>query len=336
MKRLFALFAALFTLVASAQDVDGEYVDEGDGTGETNVIAYFCKRDTMEYNYTSEHYFAMGTDTIVKSFYSQDFRLVVSDSTDTGYRLTYTITAFEREDTIRVDAAALMREKVFQRLKGRPVVFETDEMGSLLQVENWSAIRNDLIQGVYAAYNELYPLLPGLETLVPKGKLMGIVSQRFQSEEGVRSWFEDVNALFDAHGRSFEAEREINNEGTDEEPASKTYVVAGLLEEDDAEFEDDYYVTAETTTQLRGDAIETYLKQLTRALGDDSELGKALVDLSKQEGVSQLDLTSTSASIYFYNGWPRAVDNTMETATEKKTEVKRKYVEWTTRSWYNY
>lgn len=333
MKRLLALLGAVLCLcVANAQD---SQQNEEEGGEETNVVAYFCKRDTMQYSFQSVKYKANETDTIIKSVYHIDFTLSVADSTSNGYRLEYVMTNFEREDTIRTDAQALMHQRVFDRLKGKKLVFLTDEVGNLLQLENWSAVRNDMIQGVYAAYNELYPLMPGLEELLPKGQLMGVVSNRFQTEEGIRDWFQEVTMLFQFHGRSYEEETLFDEAGDEEEPPSRTVVVSGLCDEEDALLEGDYYVSAQTTTELEGENVERYINAIVGELGEDNELGKLMIEQSKKNG-SKMTIDDTYSTQFFYNGWPSSVVNLFEMTEGSHTESTLKSVEWVSRSWGNF
>ena len=331
MKRLVFLLAVC--CLTFSQVVAQDDVEEEEAT--TDVIAFFCKRDTMEYYYVASKYIEMPTDTIVKSCYDTTFSLCVTDSTAESYQLEYVAKEFSMTDTITVDPAALLHQRVFDRIKGKKIIFETDEMGCVLQLKNWSAIRNDLIQGVFAGYNELYPKLPGLEELLPKGQLMGIVSQRFQTEEGVRSWFDEVYLLFNSHGRSYEAKTEIVDEGDEEEPPSKTVVVAGLSD-DDGEFDEDYFIYAETTSDLEGEAMDAYLKKQVSALGDDNELGRALVEENRSNGGSKMHVEDTYLCKYFFNGWPQSIESVQEMKTGSRNIVTRKYVEWGTRSWGNF
>lgn len=334
-KRFYALLVAVLSLSAvSAQQANGEQTEVVD-TAETNVIAYFCKRDTMKYNLQYLQFEATANDTVVKSYYEQDFQVCITDSTAEGYRLEYIATGFSREDTITVDTKAMMRQRVFERIKGKKLLFDLDEMGSVVQMPSWNAVRNDLIQGLFQAYNELYPLVPGLEQIVPKGQLMGIVSQRFQSEEGVIGWFDEIGMLFDLHGRSYESSVQVDNERTEEELPSTTFVMSGLLEDDDAIFEGDYFVTGATVASFEGDDVATYLKSKVSALGEDNELAKLMIQLAEADGKPTMSVEDAFEEWFFFNGWPMSSAVWTEEAIGKKTILQKKYLEWAERSWGN-
>ena len=74
-----------------------------------NVIGYFCKNDTVEYWISKSNWKFADGDTIKLSAASTKVRLVVNDSTSTGYKMAYTLLDCVL-DTTTVDSATVVLE----------------------------------------------------------------------------------------------------------------------------------------------------------------------------------------------------------------------------------
>ena len=82
---LFTIFFAVaFSATAKAQAVSAEQVSQ-DST--INIIAYFCKNDTLEYVYHDYKAKVEKNDTTVKHHIVDQFQLIVRDSTANGYEI---------------------------------------------------------------------------------------------------------------------------------------------------------------------------------------------------------------------------------------------------------
>ncbi len=338
-----ALCCLITVMVAHAQN-DGAAMAPADSVAadSTDVVAYFCNRDTMEYRLMATKKDINGNDTVWRSAYAIDFMLCITDSTADGYRMEYVATDFVRMDTISADAQALMHQRVFERIKGKRLVFQLSEVGEVLAFVNWSDIRDDVIQGIFTAYNEFYPKIPGLEELVPKGQLMGIVSQSYQTEEGLMGWFKEIELLFNAHGRSYAPMTETEDEGSDTEFPSSSIVVAGLEKtgndgDKDAEFDDDYYVMAETETRLKGDDIKTFFLSKGAVLGEGNMLSKTIAELHADDIADKEVVVDDGYYLHlFFNGWPKSMESRNEEIIGDAKTVEDRSVDWLSRSWNNF
>ena len=329
------------------------------------VVAYFCKRDTMNYRYTVTQRVEQShpstplsssvnggiaavtptdipTDTVYKSAFVLDFMLCITDSTPDGYRMEYVATDFFKEDTISVDIKALMHQRVFERIKGKKIIFQLSQVGELLQLVNWQDVRDPVIQGIFTAYNEIYPKVPGLEQILPKGQLMGLVSQSYQTEDGLKEWFKELLLLFNSHGRIFPLRTEWESEGSDTEFPSSSIAVSGLEKTGDdgnkePEFDDDYYVMAETETRLKGQDIAAFYRSKGGPLGEGNALSKAIEELHASD-IAEKELVVTDGFYihYFFNGWPNAMESRNEETIGNTKVVEDRSVDWLSRSWYNY
>ena len=85
-KFLIAIVVLFFTvLTVNAQGVTLE--QESDST--INVVGYFCKNDTMTFRNHQLKQKISDNDTILTYDISDEFMIVVTDSTSNGYRMEY-------------------------------------------------------------------------------------------------------------------------------------------------------------------------------------------------------------------------------------------------------
>ena len=103
-----------------------------------NVVAYFCKNDTMEYRMEELQQKICGNDTTQNYYISEDFRIIVRDSTSNGYKLEYSSLGNREMEGNRVDILnKTVLEKVAELSDRQHVIFTVDELGNLQHIENW-------------------------------------------------------------------------------------------------------------------------------------------------------------------------------------------------------
>lgn len=92
------------------------------------VIGYFCKNDSMTFRKTYSKIKVEKGDTTINDMYTEDFLIVVTDSTSKGYRMKFIPVAFdysEESDSIH----RIMQAKLSELSKDIVCEFTTDEMG---------------------------------------------------------------------------------------------------------------------------------------------------------------------------------------------------------------
>ena len=135
---------------------------------------------------------------------------------------------------------------------------------------------------------------------------------------------------------------ETEDEGSDTEFPSSSMVVAGLEKtgndgDKDAEFDDDYYVMAETETRLKGDDIKTFYLSKGAVLGEGNMLSKTIAELHADDIADKEVVVDDGYYLHlFFNGWPKSMESRNEEAIGDRRTIETKYIDWLTRSWYNY
>lgn len=129
---------------AETSSAEPEEVVVTDEDSTLNVIGYFCKNDTLYYQITNTRWKFDDKDTVMTSGLAQMVRLVVTDSTDTGYKMEYTF--LECMSDSSSDAALNRFQEAFvnrmnKKIIGTKIKFETDEFGAITKFNNLDQIK---------------------------------------------------------------------------------------------------------------------------------------------------------------------------------------------------
>lgn len=130
------LFTILFSLLIAGIMVSHAQTNHTQDTATQqqdstiNVIGWFSKNDTVDYWISESQWKFNGIDTIKTAGLKTKVRLLVTDSTSTGYKMTYTFIDFIG-DTIPNsplnDFQNRIAEKLGKKIAGTSIRFETDE-----------------------------------------------------------------------------------------------------------------------------------------------------------------------------------------------------------------
>ena len=122
-----------------------------------NVVAYFCKGDTMKYTYTDAMYTVTPKDTITSSYYTRDCMIVVTDSTSNGYNMEMTPLDVKLEDDSTAQSTMMrMNAAILHAFNNVKIKFHTDEYGTIDAIDNWREVRDLCLQGVKLAFDTIY------------------------------------------------------------------------------------------------------------------------------------------------------------------------------------
>ena len=151
-------FALAFCDTAKAQTVSAEQVSQ-DST--VNIIAYFCKNDTLEYVYHDYKAKVVDNDTTVKHHIIDEFQLIVRDSTANGYEIE--LKPLKTEVVFFSDS---LMTGVLQALQNKmgdmSTIFTTDELGQIQHIKNWKEIKDFSRKVIKAFCDSLYANSPQL------------------------------------------------------------------------------------------------------------------------------------------------------------------------------
>lgn len=332
MYKLSLLLSLLFFWLAGRSVSAQSQTLQNDGPDSTiQVVAYFCKGDSMVYNYNTRKWKVSQGDTTVSHAFSEKFLLVVEDSTADGYKIAYTPLDY----TFPVDSQGSKRilfEALWSVTKNLRPVFLTDEFGEIKHLSNWCEIRDGIRKGIGLAFDSIYMREPGLDSVMPRKRLSSIVLLKYSNEEGVISAYEEMGMLFGLHGNELTIGVADSQDST--AYAARTRLLAGYepADDSDAHFEGNYMLQVSTVTTLSNDEAQDLLGSVFNMLLTDSVAGKVNAVLADSIAGS-LVIRDLIDFHYFYNGWPRLMRKQRVAELMDYKTVDETTIEWSTYHW---
>lgn len=356
MKKILFLLLALFTLTVSATPLPNDTATE-QIPDSVYVVAYFCKNDTLEYIYSNEQIKIKGTDTTTTIITEGKFRLVVLDSTATGYRIQYDQLEIGSPLTDKLKELANDKNNLIESISSlinntsinnNPIIFTTNELGEIQHIENWQEIRNQLLHITESLITNIYNSIPQANEYINKDSFIDLFKQRYDSEELFIENFEGFPLLFTFHGSAFKAgQSTVDDQGNEQEYPSTVQLYANNLdpeEEGRDDFSPDYVVSLVTSTSMQGDEVKELLGSIMGLmLNNNSKTDELKDSLNDTKDFDNATLTITDGinAEYWINGWPSEIihfNNTEVTAPgqHSQSRIKAKSLECVYRSCFNF
>lgn len=265
-----------------------------------NVIAYFCKNDTMEYALENATQLVVGGDTTLLEYTRETFMVTVLDSTNEGYRMEYVPTGNREYDGVQTDVLGKKLIEELGRLSDQlHIYFTTNEYGAIQHIENWREVSEFMGKAISMMCDSMYQKYPALDSVMPKKQMEEQFAKAYTSEESILEVMDELELLFGIHGSSFSIGETMVCDTTDFTSTTTAVAGYGSYKEDEG-YDDDYYVIGSTVSDVPGE---------------------------------QATVTRREGYYLFYNGWPSTMveEVTIDQSGEKKIETKA--VTWTYRHW---
>lgn len=269
-----------------------------------DVVAYFAKGDTCDYRITETKWKISGTDTIQTVCVNTYVRLVVTDSTATGYKMNYTFTGVDCDTTARsVESKILstITDKMKQQVVGTTIEFETNEMGTITKINNLGQIKKK----AKVLFKESMNALAATPEMKALKKEVGIDVKDFTKgvdlDEIVDGYAEELKLLFLCHGKSFTiGESHDHEDASDEDYESDTYRTASV------EDSGDYGVDVTVVSIIPQEDLKVLVGGIVRMMKNDE-----VKDQFEKEFDNQVNTDGTITDSYaihcFGDGWPQEV-----------------------------
>lgn len=334
---IWAIIILAWSINASAQVVT---LDTAEEDTVINIIADFCKNDTVTYTSQDIEYKISEGDTIVKYNIETDFMIVVRDSTSTGYTLEMTETAM-RINEVENDIRKAMFEISWEMAKGIKCVFTTDELGVVKSIVNWREIRDKTKTVMGMVLDTLYAKYEGLDTLLSRNRLEQMVLMQISNEESLRETYDELEMLFGCHGRAWDICNKTWNDNDNGYPSESALKVGYTVQEEETDIEGDYAIWSKTTTRIPVDealdmGLGIFGTVMTDNMNNELQNSKqAIVDAIKTI-TNEVTVDDGENYSYFYNGWPKEcykVRSISVGKTHQKVTVSS--IVWNSRSWFN-
>ena len=278
------IFALAFCATAEAQAVSAEQVSQ-DST--INIIAYFCKNDTLEYVYHDYKAKVENNDTTVKHHIVDQFQLIVRDSTANGYE---------------IEVKPLKTEQ--NKMGDMSTILTTDELGQIQHIKNWKEIKDFTRRVIKAFCDSLYANQPQLNEIIPRTRFESQINMQLANEKAYLENSDDLQLLFLMHGKCVNIGK-TDSDDTDENGYQQhTTIVAGYEKTDEETgFEDDFFMEAIVKKTIPKDDVKQYAINAINMTVADTYAGKVNEEMDKIE-YQDATVTSYENYEYFYNGWP--------------------------------
>lgn len=302
------------------------------------IVPYFSKNDTMEYQYTHIVATINGTDTVYNTDTYETFQMICTKANDKkGYRLeqVFLDAGLEVDSTASDVALKVSLYEIMKNcFKGMRIPFTIDGLGQNLALENENKVRKEFQNRYATVWDSLNQVNPALTAIVNKEMLSALVNNMMNANF-LQNNSEEVVKMFEFHGKSYEINKEVSSPIDPGELGSHVGVVKAVAmpapeEGQEPKDWDDYRIIIDGVSYQDAALAAVYnVKQKT---------GKDLTveDLKKLMGdkmpTGEIQVAEEYNNDYFYDGWPKDLWYRKTTTQNGSSIVEVKHLEWLTRS----
>lgn len=307
-----------------------------------NVIADFCKNDTMTYTDRMLKYKIEKGDTITEFDVETDCMIIVRDSTSNGYTMEMTNTDM-RIRTVDDDITKAVIQASWEISKDMKCVFTTDELGNVQGITNWRELRSQYKDIVKSAIDRLFKENPGTDSIISRTRMEQQMLARVSNEESLRNeLYDEIDLLFGCHGKAWNIGTREWDDTTNDYPTHYAIQVGYTEQEDEGDLEDDYAIISKTTQEIPlEDMLELGLNISGNMMTDGAN---EMVQNSKEEIMKSAAKDFTDVSVetyenynYFFNGWPKQCAKVIVIDMGPQLQkVTAESIVWNSHSWYNF
>ena len=304
-----------------------------------NVIAFFSKNDTTDYRESYLKYKVINNDTTISIGYSEDFRLIVRDSTATDYTIECISTDFQflTDNPSFTDKLTKITWDVTKKV---PMIFKVDSLGTLIEIVNWKEIRNTVQPAFKVACEMLKNEID--ENVINIPALIVSFNTQTDSEQAIAENTLITSRLFALFGKSLtlgEIKAKDETLGHPTDVTFNTYIVESDSGEDDPElaYAGDYGIKTQSVTKLPATELtDLGLDAVKQTLTDESaskieNVKSEIKNAAKDFG--EATITVNEEYSYFFNGWPKYFCEEKIVDITDAHVVSLMEIEWTRTHW---
>ena len=324
----------LLLFIAMSTNISAQVLTADNNSADSliNVVAYFCKNDTTEYNFQHAKMKVVDNDTTMNYYSENEFRLIVRDSTSQGYKIEVQPISnyFENpEDSILTQ----LINKLANSMGDVPLIFTTDELGTIQHVENWREVRDFTRKMSKSLTDSLYTLRPELEASVARQRLEAFINMQFANEQAILKSFEELTVMFCLHGKAYKIGKTETDITSDKGyPQHITSIVSYGKSSEDFGFDDDYFVRSLSETSIPAKDLSNQLIDQMNMMSEHK-----MTEKERQEVESAIDEDAKVSLMedydIFFNGWPCDMEYTKVTDLKNVRNIEYYRIQWTKRTW---
>ena len=329
--KLIVSLVMLFSMPAMKGQTVTAQSESQDST--LNIIAYFCKNDTMEYHYVDFKAKIKETDTLIERHNNYDFQIIVRDSTSEGYEIEFIpqkASFYEgKEDSLMTH----LLQSLYEKMGDMPVIFTVDEYGTLQHIKNWKEIKDFSRKVIKGLCDSLYTNIPELNEVLPRKRFEALMALQFSNEKTYMSQDDELQLLFSLFGNSFKiGKSEVDTQSDAGYPEHIEFVASYEPSSEEYGFENDYYINSVTTTTIPKDDVKAYANSFMGLLMSDS-IAEHVTEAMEDMDYTDANVTVAENYNYFFNGWPCEMENYKSIKIMNTHIIEIKNISWTSRRW---
>ena len=266
------------------------------------VIGWFCSNDTLEYNIVNAQYRVGLNDTIKTAEMTTKVRVVVTDSTSTGYKMNYTILDVEGNPEFDNMQQKLI-EKLGRKFIGTRIDFETDEFGKITKINDKGKLKKMAKIFMKTIFDEICAV-PGMELLKAHDIDFRKLEKAFDINVIAENMIKELQMLFRYHGNYYKI-----GEFREHEDATETNYEFELYQVDSLDSETGCYsIEVEILNYVPCEDMYEDTKNLFRTL--KSDIVNEAMEKTVYENIKDNFLKQEIFEInYLPEGWPYRIHN---------------------------
>lgn len=302
--------------------------DEGELSEDSvvNIIAYFSKNDTLTYVYDYQEMSVVNEDTVSVRKLSRDISIVVTDSTENGYKLEMISTDIQADKNIK---KSFFEKKFFECIKGEKVIVKLDEYGALQGISNWKEL-----------YDKAKTLLNDEANTTDKETLKGLkrmFDNTINSEQGMMGMFPELDLLFGSHGIQVKVgENNFVDSVSSEIPVTYKYIAYNDYEEDGT-YAGCFTMALSETVIPKGRFAGLLARGLSNVgFGKEKKIEGSIGEFFNKELDGDVDIKGYESREYYFVGWPRKTVTIRDSGTGNNRSIIARRISCTSYSLFNY
>lgn len=295
MKKIFILIAFTFAVPAFCQ------INAEDSS--VQIITYWDKNEAHTYSFIAETAEVKGTDTIVTESIKYMVDITVLDSTASSYTVQWKYRDYVIESKNPVTA------KLAKLNEGLTLKFKTNEMGSFMELLNWTDVKQ---------FNQnALKVLEKEKDATQLQNFMAMFRDKYSSKEAIeRHSMKDVQQFHDFYGIAVKLNEPINETVTEQNPITNQDLVSTItvsLAEIDAE-NSSYLVGS--TQQFDETSAGQIIRSMLAGMFTSEQLSK----------LQKVDIFDSNAVEMHNSGWPLSMYFERQLNIEGRARIESKEI----------
>lgn len=295
------------------------------------VAGYFEKGDTLIYSIDQGKWCITPEDTTMLAAISKMVRLVVSDSTTTGYKMDYTFLGINSDTTLNANQSSSLSsvmtglknkfiDKLQKSLTGTTIKFETDSFGRITEFTNLGDIKKQIKDSAGIILEEVFAL-PQAKVLKDVGVTQEIIMKSMNIDNAVDNYLSEIRELFKYHGMMMPlGHRQEHEDATEGSYESDTESFVWIDEKTNR-----YVIASEITNYLPVSQTLAPLMSLV-----EKETGKEILvkpdEATDKKNKNNSTLRFFFSTEYLPSGYPLAIISEEEGTFGNVRTMNQKYI----------